>query len=55
MYPDTIQAREAMFSLITIQRRNGDPEWYENTLRYFLMFPGSSHEEILNKFIGRNI
>lgn len=54
LYPDSMESMDAMFSLITLQRRNGDPEWYENTFRFFLMFPKSRHEDILNKFIGRN-
>jgi len=53
-YPETDEAMKAMFCLISHQRRTGEPEWYENAIRFYLMFPDSKYIDILDKYMGRN-
>ena len=52
-YPRTPQAKEALYYLIHLQRRLGDPEWYENVIRFFLTYDDEEKESMLKKYIER--
>jgi hypothetical protein len=51
-FPHSNDASKALFLLINLQRKEGDPEWYENSLRFFIMFPEDSRISTLKKYMG---
>jgi len=51
-FPRSQSASKALFSLIILQRKEGEPEWYENALRFFIMYPEDEKTGILKKYLG---
>ncbi len=45
-------AKDALYYLIHLQRRNGKPEWYENVLRFLLVYDDKEQVSMLKKYIS---
>ncbi|MFP4461209.1 MAG: hypothetical protein ACLFQE_03330 [Thermotogota bacterium] len=49
--PDSEAAKNALYYLIHLQRKNGRPEWYENVIRFLLKFDDEEQCTQLKKYI----
>lgn len=49
--PDSDHAKDALYYLIHLQRRNGHPEWYENVIRFLLKYNDEEQCTQLQKYI----
>ena len=49
--PDSETAKDALYYLIHLQRKNGQPEWYENVIRFLLKFDDKEQCTQLKKYI----
>jgi len=47
-FPTSRLSEEALFQLVLLERRNGEPAWYEDALRFLYIFPHSPHCEIFH-------
>ncbi|MDN5360178.1 MAG: hypothetical protein PWQ84_1241 [Thermotogaceae bacterium] len=50
--PDSDAAKDALYYLIHLQRKNGHPEWYENVIRFLLKFDDEEQCAQLKKYIN---
>ncbi len=50
-FPDTDYARNALYYLIHLQRRKGNPEWYENVIRFLITYHDDEQTAMLKKYI----
>jgi len=51
-YPKSRSAPQKLLLLISVQRKSGEPSWYENALRFLLYFPDSEYIGTVRKFVG---
>jgi len=51
-YPNSQTAPHKLLSLISVQRKSGEPSWYENALRFLLYYPDSELIGTVRKFVG---
>jgi len=51
-YPSSPTADQKLLMLISVQRKSGEPSWYENGLRFLLFYPESELIGTVRKFMG---
>lgn len=49
--PHSDAAKDALYYLIHLQRNSGQPEWYENVIRFLLNFDDEEQSSLLKKYI----
>lgn len=54
-FPSSTTTPKKLLLLVSIQRRNGEPAWYENALRFLIHFPDSEFVLIIKKYLGIDI
>ncbi|HPR95739.1 MAG TPA: hypothetical protein PK466_05365 [Thermotogota bacterium] len=50
-FPESDHAKDALYYLIHLQRRKGDPEWYENVIRFLITYDDPEQAAMLKKYI----
>jgi tetratricopeptide (TPR) repeat protein len=54
-FPQSETTARNLLSLISLQRRSGEPSWYENAIRFLFYFPDSEFIAVVKKFLGIDV